>query len=61
MFQVNYDLFSFVKPYIIFAFVETGVIRLNDESRTRLDGNLSLDYKIIGDFYINLQFYHNFR
>jgi hypothetical protein len=60
MFQANYDLFSFAKPNMSLAFVESAFISLTETDRIRLDGNISLDYEIISDFSINFQFYHNY-
>ena len=60
MFQVNYNLFSFVKPNITLSFVESGFVSLTDKNRIRLDGDINLDYEIIADFYVSLQFYHNY-
>lgn len=60
MFQANYDLFSFTKPNMSIAFVESVFMSLTETDRVRLDGNISFDYEIISDFSINFQFYHNY-
>jgi len=58
--QVNYNFYSFINPNLTLSFVESAFIGLNDKDRLRLDGNITLDYEIITDFYVNLQFYHNY-
>ena len=60
MFQANYNLYSFVSPNITLSFVESVFLSLTENERVRLDGDISLDYEIIKDFYISLQFYHNY-
>jgi hypothetical protein len=60
MLQANYNMFSFASPNLIVSFVESAFVSINGQQRFRLDGNLSLDYEIITDFYINFQIYHNY-
>src|SRR6478609_6256970 len=60
MVQVNYNLYSFANPNLTLSFVESSFISLTQKNRVRLDGNINLDYEIISDLYISLQFYHNF-
>ena len=60
MVQVNYDLYSFTKPNITLSFYESMFVGLKDASRIRLDGDITLDYEIITDFSVSLQFYHNY-
>ena len=60
MIQVNYNLYSFVSPNLTIAFVQSMYIGLTETDRMRLDGNIAFDYELIKDFYINLQFYHNY-
>lgn len=60
VFQVNYDLFSFVDPNLTVSFVESSFISITEQDRLRLDGDISIDYEIITNFYISFQFYHNF-
>jgi hypothetical protein len=58
--QGNYDFFSFSNPNIVLSLVESGFVSVTESGRIRFDGDISLDYEIISDFYINLQFYHNY-
>ena len=58
--QVNYNFYSFINPNLTLSFVESAFIGLTDKDRLRLDGNITLDYEIITDFYVNLQFFHNY-
>jgi hypothetical protein len=58
--QVNYNLYSFVSPNLTVAFVQSMYLGLTETDRMRLDGNISFDYELIKDFYLNLQFYHNY-
>lgn len=60
MIQVNYNLYSFANPNLTLSFVESSFISLTQKNRVRLDGNINIDYEVITDFSINLQFYHNF-
>ncbi len=60
MLQGNYNMFSFVSPNLTVSFVESAFISITDQKRFRLDGNLSLDYEFITDFYVNFQIYHNY-
>ena len=60
MLQVYYNLYSFTNPNIILSFYESMFVSIKDEDRLRLDGDITLDYEIIADFYISLQFYHNY-
>jgi hypothetical protein len=60
MVQGNYDLFSFASPNITVTFVESAFISITGDNRFRLDGNFSVDYEIITDFYVNFQVYHNY-
>lgn len=60
MAQVNYNWYSFANPNLILSFAESSFISLTQKNRVRLDGNINLDYEVIADLYISLQFYHNF-
>lgn len=60
MLQASYNLFSFASPNISLSFNESMFVSVTEKDRLRLDGNINLDYEIISDFYINLQFYHNY-
>ncbi|HEY5746151.1 MAG TPA: DUF481 domain-containing protein [Chryseolinea sp.] len=58
--QLNYDLYSFISPNLTINFAETGYVSLTESNRIRSDGDISFDYELIKDFYINLQFFHNY-
>jgi Protein of unknown function, DUF481 len=58
--QANYDLFSFEEPNLIISIVQTGYFSVTDKGRVRYDGNASSNWELISDFYLNLQFYHNY-
>jgi len=58
--QANYELFSFEAPNLIISIVQTGYISVTDAGRVRYDGNASSNWELISDFYLNLQFYHNY-
>lgn len=60
MLQAYYNLYSFAKPNITLSFYESMFVSIKDEDRYRLDGDITLDYEVMADFYISLQFYHNF-
>jgi hypothetical protein len=60
MFQANYNLFSFASPNLTISFVESAFVSITSQQRFRLDGNLTLDYELITDFYVNFQVYHNY-
>ena len=60
LFQVNYDLFSFVDPNLTVSFVESSFVSVTTQDRVRLDGDIEIDYELITNFYINFQFYHSF-
>jgi len=58
--QVNYDLYSFEKPNITISFVESMYFSFVQKGRIRSDGDISLNWELISDFYLDLQFYYNF-
>ena len=58
--QANYDLFSFEEPNLTISIVQTGYFSVTDKGRVRYDGNASSNWELISDFYLNLQFYHNY-
>jgi len=58
--SVKYDFFSFVRPNLTLSFVESGFLGLTETDRFRFDGEINIDYELVTDFYLSLQFYHNF-
>jgi hypothetical protein len=58
--QINYDLFSFERPNISISLVESMYFSLVQKGRIRSDGDLSLNWELISDFYLDFQFYYNF-
>jgi hypothetical protein len=58
--QLNYNFYSFVSPNLTVAFAQSMYVSLSEKNRIRLDGNVTLDYELISDFYVNFQFYHNY-
>lgn len=55
-----YSLFSFSKPNLSFSIEETGYYSFSQRNRYRLDGNLALSWKIVKNFRVEMDFYHNF-
>jgi hypothetical protein len=58
--QGNYELFSFDEPSLTISIVQTGYFSITDEGRIRYDGDANFNWELISDFYLNLQFYHNY-
>ncbi|HEX6223597.1 MAG TPA: DUF481 domain-containing protein [Chryseolinea sp.] len=58
--QGNYELFSFEEPNLIISIAQIGYFSVTDKGRVRYDGNTTLNWELISDFYLNLQFYHNY-
>lgn len=58
--QANYELFSFEEPNLIISISQIGYFSVTDKGRVRYDGNASSNWELISDFYLNLQFYHNY-
>jgi hypothetical protein len=57
---VKYDFYSFISPRVTLSFAESGFIGLTETGRVRLDGDINLEYEMVTDFFISLQFYHNY-
>ncbi|HTF17240.1 MAG TPA: DUF481 domain-containing protein [Chryseolinea sp.] len=60
MLQMKYNFFSFSRPSLTVSFVETAYVSLTEANRIRLDGDITTDYEIVKDFYVSLEFYHNY-
>lgn len=59
-FYVDFSFFKFNKPDMTIVLKEDFFISLTQKGRIRQDGQLTVNWKLIQDFYINLQFYHNY-
>ena len=57
---VNFNFFRFSKPDMTVNLKEDLFIGITKKGRIRQDGQLSINWKLIRDFYINLKFYHNY-
>ena len=57
---LNFNFFRFHKPDMTVNLKQNLFIGLTDKGRIRQDGQLTVNWKLFGDFGINLQFYHNF-
>jgi hypothetical protein len=57
---LSFSFFRFSKPDMTVTLKENVFFGLTQKGRIRQDGQLSLNVKVIQDFYINLQFYHNY-
>ena len=58
--QANYELFSFEGPNLSISVTQTGYFSVTEKGRARYDGNANLNWELISDFNLNLQFYHNY-
>ncbi|HEY6956316.1 MAG TPA: DUF481 domain-containing protein [Flavisolibacter sp.] len=57
---VNFSFFKFSKPDMTVTLKENVFFGITQKGRIRQDGQFSLNVKVVQDFYINLQFYHNY-
>jgi len=57
---LNFSFFRFSKPDMTITLKENVFFGITQKGRIRQDGQLTMNIKIVQDFYINLQFYHNF-
>jgi hypothetical protein len=58
--QLQFNVFSFVKPKIDLGISQTLYFGLDQEGRIRNDGQTTLGYEIITNLKINLSFYNNY-
>jgi len=58
--QANYELFTFEQPHLIISIIQTGYFSITDQGRIRYDGDANLSWELINDFFLDLQFYHNY-
>ena len=54
------NCFLLTKPSLTISIVQTGYFSITDQGRIRYDGDANLNWELISDFYLNLQFYHNY-
>ena len=57
---LNFNFFRFSRPDMTVNLKENLFVGITQKGRIRQDGELSINWKIISDFYINLKFYHNY-
>jgi len=58
--MTNFSFFRFSKPDMTATLKENLFVGITQKGRIRQDGQLTLNWKLIQDFYINVQFYHNY-
>jgi hypothetical protein len=58
--NAQYSLFSFSKPNLTFTATESGYYSLNQAGRYRLDGEFTISWEIVRNFFFELEIYHNF-
>jgi hypothetical protein len=59
-FIVNFNFFRFHRPDLTINIKEDLFFGITNKGRIRQDGQFNINWKIIGDFSLNLQFYHNY-
>ena len=59
-FMMNFSFFRFGKPDMTATLKENLFVGITQKGRIRQDGQVTLNWKLVQDFYINLQFYHNY-
>jgi hypothetical protein len=59
-FMMNFSFFRFSKPDMTVTLKENLFVGITQKGRIRQDGQLTLNWKLVQDFYINMQFYHNY-
>lgn len=57
---LNFSFFRFSKPDMTITLKENFFIGVTQKGRVRQDGQFTMNVKVIQDFFINLQFYHNY-
>jgi hypothetical protein len=58
--QGKYNFFSFSKPNISLGTTQTLYFSLSQKGRTRYDGDINLNWELISDFSLSLNFYNNY-
>lgn len=59
-FNVNMNFFKFQNPNISFNTSQTVYISLSQQGRIRYDGDTYVSWEMVKDFYLTLNFYHNY-
>jgi hypothetical protein len=59
-FFLTFNFFRFNRPDLTANLKENLFVGVTQKGRLRQDGQLSINWKLFSDFYINLQFYHNY-
>jgi hypothetical protein len=54
------NFFRFNRPDLTINLTEDVFIGITKKGRIRQDGQLKLNWKLFNDFYLNIQFYHNY-
>lgn len=57
---LNFNFFRFSRPDMTVNLKEDLFIGITQKGRIRQDGQFSINWKILSDFYINLKVYHNY-
>ncbi len=58
--QGKYNFFSFSKPNISLGTTQTLYVSLSQKGRTRYDGDININWELITDFSLNLNYYNNY-
>ncbi len=58
--QGKYNFFSFSNPNISIGTTQTLYVSINQRGRIRYDGDINLNWELISDFSLNLNFYSNY-
>lgn len=56
----TYSFFSFSQPNITVSTTQSAYFSFTQKGRIRQDGNIRIDWEMIKDFSLNLNFYHNY-
>jgi hypothetical protein len=57
---INFNFFRFHRPDLTINLTEDVFFGITKKGRVRQDGQLKLNWKLFNDFYLNIQFYHNY-
>jgi Protein of unknown function, DUF481 len=58
--SLDFEFFKFTKPEISISNYHNLYFSLSEKGRTRYDGELRIDWKVISDFFVDLKFYFNY-
>jgi hypothetical protein len=59
-FFLTFNFFRFHRPDLTVNLKENLFVGVTQKGRLRQDGQLAINFKLFNDFYLNLQFYHNY-